>query len=191
MLEEAGGPAFRLARELGISGEIQPVRDKANYIARDGRLFSMPAQLLRVLSVSGALRAARGFVVPSSAYEDNRSVGGWAARRFGSEFAQRIIDPIVCGIYAGDPERLSLDATFPLIRELEHAHRSMLIAALKCKPVKRTVYTFRNGMQTLTSGLAQHIGPALRTSCTVSSVTLVGGLDTGLKATASPYKRGG
>jgi oxygen-dependent protoporphyrinogen oxidase len=175
VLEEAGGPVYRLVSGLGISGEIQAAREKGNYIAWHERLFSMPSQLFRVLSVRGALRAARGFVAPSSASDARASVSSWASRRLGDEFARRIVDPMVCGVYAGDPDRLSLHATFPAITEFERRHRSMLIAAFRSKPVKRSVYTFRNGMETLTSTLARRIGPALRTGCRVSGIDRTGG----------------
>jgi oxygen-dependent protoporphyrinogen oxidase len=175
VLEEPGGPVHRLVTSLGISDEIHAAREKGNYIAWHERLFSMPSQLLRVLSVRGALRAARGFVTPSSPSDAGASVSSWAIRRLGDEFARRIVDPMVCGVYAGDPDRLSLHATFPAISEFERTHRSMLVAAFKSKPVKRSVYTFRNGMETLTSILAQRIGPALRTGCKVCSVKRVSG----------------
>jgi oxygen-dependent protoporphyrinogen oxidase len=175
VLEEPDGPVYRLAGELGISHEIQFAREKANYIACHERLFSMPSQLLRVLSVRGALRAARGFVAPLSPSDACASVGAWAARRLGCEFARRIVDPMVCGVYAGDPDRLSLDATFPEIRGFERAHCSLLVGAFRSKPVKKSVYTFRGGMETLTSTLAQRIGPALRTGCKVSGVAHVVG----------------
>jgi oxygen-dependent protoporphyrinogen oxidase len=175
VLEEPGGPVCRLVSSLGISGEIQAAREKGNYIAWHERLFSMPSQLLRVLSVRGALRAARGFVAPSSPSDAGASVSSWATGRLGDEFARRIVDPMVCGVYAGDPDRLSLHATFPVITEFERTHRSMLIAAFRSKSLKRSVYTFRNGMETLTSTLARRIGPALRTGCKVSGVNRVGG----------------
>jgi oxygen-dependent protoporphyrinogen oxidase len=170
VLEETGGPVCQLASSIGISGEIQSAREKGNYIAWHERLFSMPSQLLQVLSVRGALRAARGFVAPSPPSDAGASVSSWASRRLGDEFARRIVDPMVCGVYAGDPDRLSLHATFPAITEFERTHRSMLIAAFRSKPVKRSVYTFRNGMETLTSTLARQIGPALRTGCKVSGI---------------------
>jgi oxygen-dependent protoporphyrinogen oxidase len=174
VLEEPEGPVYRLASDIGIASAIQPAREKANYIAWRGRLLSMPAQLVRVLSLRGTLRAARGFVAPSSPTDGDASVAAWATRRLGSEFAHRILDPMLCGVYAGDPEMLSFDATLTSIREFERAHRSMLIAAFKSKPIKRSVYTFRNGMETLTSTLARRIGPALRTGHRVLRVATAG-----------------
>jgi len=188
VLEEPDGPVYRLASDIGIASAIQPAREKTNYIAWRGRLLSMPAQLMRVLSLRGALRAARGFVAPSSPIDGDASVAAWATRRLGSEFAHRILDPMLCGVYAGDPEMLSSDATLTPIREFERAHRSMLIAAFKSKSIKRSVYTFRNGMETLTSTLARRIGPALRTGYKASRVAIAGSRAYVLRWRADPWR---
>lgn len=163
VLEETGGPVWRLARDLGIAAEMLYPREKGNYIAWGGRLCSMPAQLHRVLSLGGMVRASRGLLLARAPDGDEESVAQWARRRFGDEFACRVIDPMVSGIYAGDPERLSLEAAFPDLYDLERKHRSLAVGAFKSKPAKRRHYSFRNGMGALTEALAQRLGTAVRT----------------------------
>jgi oxygen-dependent protoporphyrinogen oxidase len=164
VLEAAGGPVYRLASDLGIASEIQYPREQENFIASHGRLFSAPAQLHRVLSIPALLRAGSGLVLPRRPSDCDQSVTSWASRRFGREFASRIIDPIISGVYAGDPERLSLEAAFPEIAEFDRKHRSLIAGAFRSKPQKRQPYTFRNGMGTLTEALAMRAGAALLTS---------------------------
>jgi len=171
ILEEPNGPVSRLAKDLGIAGEIQAAAQKENLIASNGRLFKMPAQLHKLLSTRGILRVARGLVSRSEPRGREEAIGAWVRRRFGDEFARRVADPMVSGIYAGDPEQLSLDATFAAVRDLERMHSRLLVAAFLSKPAKRVVYTFRNGMSTLTETLAQRIGPALRTRVDVTGIS--------------------
>lgn len=171
VLEETGGPVWRLAKDLGISGDIVMARRAGNFIASNGRLFAMPSQLHRLLSVRGILRAGRGLFSPAEPGAGDEPVAAWVRRRFGDEFARRVADPMVCGIYAGDPERLSLDATFPAVRDLDRAYPRLLVGMFRSEPAKRNVYTFRNGMGTLTESLVKRIGPALRTGVKIAGIS--------------------
>jgi oxygen-dependent protoporphyrinogen oxidase len=163
VLEKPGGPVYRLAQDLGIGAEILYPKDDGNFIAWGGRLYSMPSQLYRVLSFGGMVRAASGLLLAKAPGGSEESVGTWARRRFGREFACRVIDPVVSGVCAGDLERLSLDAVFPEIGTLERNYRSLAAGAFKNKPAKRHHYSFRNGMGALTEALAQRLGRALHT----------------------------
>ena len=163
VLEEPEGPVCRLARGLGIDAGMLYPRETGNYIAWGERLYPMPAQLYRVLSPGGMLRAARGLLFAKAPAGAEESVAMWARRRFGDEVALRVIDPMVSGICAGDPERLSLDAVFPELGTLERKHRSLLAGAFRRKSVRRHHYSFWNGMGTLTEALANRLGTALRT----------------------------
>jgi protoporphyrinogen/coproporphyrinogen III oxidase len=171
VLEEANGPVMRLARDLGIGGEVEAARRQGNFIASHGRLFAMPSQLPKMLSVKGMLRAGRGLVSRSEPHQTEEPIASWVRRRFGDEFARRVVDPMVCGIYAGDPERLSLDATFPAVRDLERSHRRLVAGLFRSHPVKRSVYSFRNGMGTLTEALAGKLGSALRRGAKVAGIS--------------------
>jgi protoporphyrinogen/coproporphyrinogen III oxidase len=171
VLEEENGPVMRLARDLGIAGEVEPAREQGNFIASKGRLFAMPSGLPKMLSLKGTLRAGRGLVARCEPGEKEEPIAAWVRRQFGDEFARRVADPMVCGIYAGDPERLSLDATFPAFRESERSHSRLLAGMFGSRPVKRSVYSFRNGMGTLTESLAGKLGPALCKGAKVEGIS--------------------
>jgi protoporphyrinogen/coproporphyrinogen III oxidase len=171
ILEEPNGPVMRLARDLGIDRAVEPAREQGNFIASKGRLFAMPSGLPQMLSLKGILRAGRGLVARCEPGGREESIAAWVRRRFGDEFARRVADPMVCGIYAGDPERLSLDATFPAVRGLERSHSRLVAGMFRSRPVKRNVYSFRNGMGTLTESLAGKLGPALRRRAKVAGIT--------------------
>jgi protoporphyrinogen/coproporphyrinogen III oxidase len=121
------------------------------------------------------MRMFRGLLVRNLPRAGDESIGGWARRHLGEEFASRIADPMVCGVYAGDLERLSLDATFPAMRRIESSHRRLIAGVVGSKPNRHKAYSFRNGMGTLTSTLAQRIGAALHTRFTAVRIVAGGG----------------
>jgi oxygen-dependent protoporphyrinogen oxidase len=160
-LEERDGSVQRLARELGIADRIRPAKQTGQYLAWDDGVWSVPKQLPRLLSFKGLCRAALETCVGRGPRGEEESVAAWARRRFGDEVAQRLIDPMISGIYAGDPERLSAQAAFALGVELEHKQRSVILGAFKSKPARRGVLSFANGMGSLPAALADALGSAL------------------------------
>ncbi len=161
-LEEAGGPVQRLAGELGIVDRLAPAKALGNYLAWGDRAWSMPRQLHRVLSLPGLARAALDLFLPRGGGGGEESLAAWARRRFGAEVALRLVDPLLSGIFAGDPERLSIEAVLPSGVELERRHRSVLVGVLKSAARRRRVHTFSNGMATLPEALASALGSALQ-----------------------------
>jgi len=65
-------------------------------------------------------------------------MASFVRRKFGDELLDRLVAPFVSGVYAGDPERLSLRAAFPTIHEFEAKHGSVLRGAIKSLPAKGT-----------------------------------------------------
>lgn len=63
----------------------------------------------------------------------DESVAGFVRRRLGREALERLIQPLVGGIYTADPERLSLAATMPRFLEMERDHGSLIRAAFATK----------------------------------------------------------
>ena len=70
-------------------------------------------------------RAGRGEVLP------DESLAAFVRRRFGKEALERIVQPLVGGIYTSDPEKLSLAATMPRFLDMESEHRSLILATRK------------------------------------------------------------
>jgi protoporphyrinogen/coproporphyrinogen III oxidase len=120
-----------------------------------------------LLSLLGKLRAAAEFFVPPHRNSEDESIAAFAVRRFGREMYERVLQPLVGGIYTGDPANLSLAATFPRFIEMEQRHGSLIRAARQQR--KRTTASadsgvryglfasFREGMSELPDALQQRI----------------------------------
>jgi oxygen-dependent protoporphyrinogen oxidase len=67
----------------------------------------------------------------------DESLGDFVRRRLGREALQRIAEPIVAGIHAGDPEQMSVRATFPMFLDMEREHRSLILAMLKRRKARQ------------------------------------------------------
>jgi oxygen-dependent protoporphyrinogen oxidase len=100
------------------------------------------------------------------------SVQQFAARHVGEEAARVVAGAFVRGVYAGDAAKLSLDASFPMMRELEKKHRSLLLAMGKGGGAKnrsgtrgqqgtRTLWSLKRGMGSLVERLAESLGSAI------------------------------
>jgi oxygen-dependent protoporphyrinogen oxidase len=137
--------AIELCRELGLATELVPTneRHRRALVVRDGRLLPVPEGfvLMRphslrgvwespVLSLAGKLRLLAEPLVKTPA-EVNRpgydeSVASFARRRLGRQAFERLVQPLIAGIFVADAERLSLAATFPEFLEAERRYGSLL-----------------------------------------------------------------
>lgn len=133
--------ALALCRELGLEGRLAGPRPEARraFVLRGGRLREIPAGLsglvparigpfLRsgLLSPLGRARLALEPLLPRRAAPGDESLASFVRRRLGGEAYERLVEPLMAGIYAGDGERISLAATFPALRDLEIRHGSLL-----------------------------------------------------------------
>lgn len=134
-------PMIDLARELGIEQELTGTNPEAKktYILHRGKLHAMPPGLVlgvpteiapfaktSLLTWGGKLRALMDFVLPARKETGDESLGGFLERRLGTEVMERIAEPLLAGIYAGDLRSLSLQATFPQFGEAERKRGSLI-----------------------------------------------------------------
>jgi protoporphyrinogen/coproporphyrinogen III oxidase len=117
-------PAHRGAMVV-CRGQLQPVPDGFLLMApnRLGAVLRSP-----ILSIPGKLRlACESFIAVKPAAGDE-SLASFARRRLGREAFERLVQPLIGGIYTADPEKLSLAATLPRFLEMERQHGSLLRA---------------------------------------------------------------
>ena len=178
-----------LVEELGITDEIAEGDPKAPaYVYFNGRLHPVPSGAgafikSKLLSFGGKLRIFKEPFVPVRRADSEESVASFARRRIGDEAAERMVAPFVSGIYAGDADRLSVQAAFPKLSNLEtsygglfrgtfakarEARRAKKAASAvldKAAPTRRRLCSFRSGMSFLPKTLAVEIGEDLLKDC--------------------------
>lgn len=159
----------RLIRESGLDGEKITASPAARrrYLLRGGRLHPLPGgpqDLIKTpLFSSGAkLRLLREPWIARSGNDDSEeSLAGFARRRLGQEILDYAVGPFVSGVYAGDPERLSVRWAVPRLHALEREHGSLIRGALalgKGALPDGAMISFRRGLEELPRRLADRIG---------------------------------
>ncbi len=162
--------AIGLCEELGITDRVIPrdARNAATFVRHGNDLRPLPAGLtgmiptrLDTLETSGILAPAglARFVaeadLPPAPDQGDESIGAFISRRFGAEAYERLIEPLMGGIYAGDAMQLSLAATFPQLRRLELEHGSLTRGLVAPEPSGRPPFASLDaGMDVLVTTLA-------------------------------------
>ncbi len=108
----------------------------------DGFLMMAPTKMwpmavTPVLSPLGKMRAGLEYFLPPRREEADESMAGFVRRRLGREIFERLVEPLVSGVYAADMEKLSLLATLPRFREMEREHGSLIRAMRKQMKAQR------------------------------------------------------
>ena len=173
-----------LCTELGIEDQlIQAPAGAPRYVLIDGGLRAVPlnpAAMLTssLLSAKTKWRIARDAFGATRAPEQDESIAAFVRRKFGEDLLDRLVAPFVSGIYAGDPERISLRAAFPQVHEAEKSAGSIIRGMMRAAksqegPRERpTLLSFRNGNETLVRALAQKVGSRLRLDAEVLGIAV-------------------
>jgi oxygen-dependent protoporphyrinogen oxidase len=158
---------------------------EARYVVRDRRPVSMPGSPLGFLttplfSVRAKLAVLREPFIKPRREGPEESIAQFVQRRFNQEMLDHAIDALVAGIYAGDPYQLSLPHAFPKLKALEDNYGSMIkgqIFGAKARKKSGEVakdraakFSFDEGLQVLTDGLAHQLGDSVRLSTSVSAL---------------------
>lgn len=116
-----------------FGGKLHPVPDGFQLMT-PSKLWPMATSPL--LSATGKLRMAGEYLVPPRKSRNDESLASFVRRRFGPEAFERLVQPLVGGIYTADPEKLSMAATLPQFLEMERRHGGLLRSILKA-PAKK------------------------------------------------------
>ena len=174
-----------LVRELGIESELLEANPSApRYVLRGGRLRQIPMSPPALVGSPLLGLGSRWRIVSepfrrTSPPGHEESVAEFVRRKFGHEILEYLVSPFVSGVFAGDPERLSLRAAFPTLEEWERQFGSVLRGAMKSRPPngakKRAppLCSFRRGISTLTDALAHDLGASVRTGVRVERLSKV------------------
>ena len=188
--------SWDLAHELGLGERILVAHENAEhrYLWVNGALRALPMKPAAffgsdLLSRRGRARVLLEPFMPKGPAGQDESVFSFASRRIGREAASVLVDAMVSGIYAGDPERLSLMAAFPRMKQMEETHGSLVKAMIaKMREARRSrtkaggpmgpggkLTSFDGGMQVLVDRLVEIAGPRLRLETSVTGMEPVEG----------------
>jgi protoporphyrinogen/coproporphyrinogen III oxidase len=193
-LIEAGPNSFQenardvaeLLAELGLSSSIVVTAPaaKKRFIVRGGRLRPAPLSPPGLLTTGlfspyGKLRLLRDLGMNPRTRPDDVSLATLVREHFGREFLDYAFNPLVSGVYAGDPEKLSARHAFPSLWTAEQTHGSLIRGMIAQGATRRRqgapktrLLSFRDGLQTLPDTLARALPPGtLVTSTRVESLT--------------------
>ena len=182
----------QLIRDAGLASRklaTDPAAE-ARYVVRYRRPIAMPGSppgffTTRLFTLGAKLAVLREPFVPPRRDGVEESIGQFVVRRFNQEFLDHAIDALVAGIYAGDPNQLSLTHAFPKLKALEDKYGSLIKGQIwgardrkksgEVAKDRAPKFSFDEGLQVLPDGLATRLGPALKLNCPVTRLTPVAG----------------
>lgn len=178
--------------ELSKKVSLEPMRSndasRKRFIFSDGRLHRLPESppaflSSSLLSLSGRLRTMAELVIPGNV-KDEETLASFARRRLGREAYEKLIDPMASGIFAGNPETLSLRACFPRVYDLEARYGGLIRGMLNLQRQRKkqgssekvgagpggTLTSFYHGMEELVTALRDFLGERIRTGSKVQGI---------------------
>jgi protoporphyrinogen/coproporphyrinogen III oxidase len=188
-----------LVNRLNLSSEVvrAPRSAAIRYVVRNGHTVPLPMGLVAfartpLISSRAKLRVlAEPFIPRKSGQAQEESISEFVRRRLGAEVLDYAVDPFVSGVYAGDPEHLTIQHALPLLAQLEDEHGSLFWGAIQrmvrarrqsAGRIDRTPFAFREGMRTLPDALVELLGDDVRCRHAVTDVVAVAG---GFEVTAA------
>ncbi len=179
---------WSLLAHLGLESSVVPASAEApkRFVVRKNKLVPIPMsppELLttRLLSNTAKLAIFGEPLVEQSESPMEESIAGFVRRRFNQEVVDYVANPFVAGVYAGDPEQLSIRHALPRLYGLERSHGSVIRAFAGTSRAKRRkkaageeppapLISFREGMAQLPEALARELGTAVRLKAPVTQI---------------------
>lgn len=173
-----------LCRDLGLGNNLigtQPVKRKTSILDSgrlkplpDGVMLIVPTRLMPfalspLFSIFGKLRMAMEILIPPRSEAGDETLASFIRRRLGNEALDKLAEPLLSGIYTNDPEKMSLQSSFPRFIALEKKFGSLTRGMLSTKRSRRRnsppgsnhqlpmFVTLEEGLEQLTDTLQHHI----------------------------------
>ncbi|HUR72661.1 MAG TPA: protoporphyrinogen oxidase [Sporichthya sp.] len=179
--------AVELIRAVGLSGDlVHPGTNSAGVWSR-GHVRALPAEQVMgipsdlaalarsgIVSTAGVLRAMGDEATPVRPQAEDVAVGAYVGERLGPEIVERLIDPLLGGVYAGHAEQLSMFATLPQFTRAVTEGVPLTTAAAQVRAQAQPGPVFAGiagGVGRLPAALARHSGAQVRTGVTVQGLS--------------------
>ncbi|MDF9798472.1 oxygen-dependent protoporphyrinogen oxidase [Catalinimonas alkaloidigena] len=177
----------RLVEELGLQPQLIFANQEAKkrYILKNKRLISLPTGPLSFLGTdlfpaSAKLRLLKEPFVKKTDPTEDISIADFVRHRLGEEFLTNAVDPFISGIYAGNPEKLSVKSAMPRLYALEEKYGSLIKGAIagarerkksgETSKQSAQQFSFKEGMQTLPRALAASMNDSIQYDSVVEKI---------------------
>jgi protoporphyrinogen/coproporphyrinogen III oxidase len=180
--------AGSLARRLGLGDDLVAPATGSVWLWLDGHLRPLPAGTVlgaptdpialarsRVLGPGALARAGLDLALPRRRIAGDQSVAALVGERFGSAVVDTLVEPLLGGVYAGNPNQLSAEATVPQITSAARDHRSLLRGLRASRrtqpPADGPVFqTLAGGLERLVGAMASDLGDRVRMGAAVDAI---------------------
>ncbi len=183
--------AMGLCEELGLKDKVLRSNDSARkrFILSKNKLHQLPEGPgsffgTGLMSISGKLRIIAEIWQAKGDPEKDETIQEFARRRLGDEAYNMLLDPMITGIFAGDPTRMSLKTCFPRIHELEMQYGGLIKAMFKLMWEKKkrgeksggpagpsgSIVAFNEGLQEIIDLLAEELKDITHLNTRITSI---------------------
>lgn len=138
--------AMELCKRIGLTDKLLPTNEenKKTFVLSGGKLHVLPEGVIlmiptkilplatsSLISIPGKVRMAMEVFIPPKKDKKDETLGSFVRRRLGQEALDKIAEPLVAGVHAGDPETMSVRASFPKFVQLEEESGSLIRGMVK------------------------------------------------------------
>jgi len=184
-------PTLKLVHALGLEDQLVRNGTGQSYVLTGGKLHKIPKGSYRgiptrllpywrssMFSLKGKLRGSMDLFLSKGKALEDQSLGHFFRRRFGNEFVENLIEPLLAGIYSGNIDEMSLMATFPNFYELVQEHGSLVkglqqtmnMPKKQPKAAQGAFYSLENGLGTLIDALTDDLDGILKLNTRVDHI---------------------
>jgi len=180
--------AIELCKKLGLGDRLVGTNREQTktYVYTGKKLVTMPDGLSLMIptkflpfaftplfSWPGKARMALDLIIPKKRGNGDESLASFVRRRMGEEALRKMAEPMLAGIYASDPETMSIHSTFPMFVQTEKKYRSLILGMLARKRQLLTQKPTKNHQpfslfMTLKNGLGEMVDAVIEKSPDVS-----------------------
>lgn len=181
-----------IVEELGLENQLVYANKEGNkrYILRNNQLHALPMSppafiKTKLFSPAAKLRLLAEPFIGRSKDGYYQSISEFVTRRLGKEFLDYAINPFVAGVYAGNPEELSVKSAFPKLYELEEKYGGLIVGTIRSIKERKKraekskqsakMLSFLDGMQILPKAIAKHLGNKVKFQSEVTSIKKIPG----------------
>ena len=178
-----------IVADIGLSDQMIYANKEGNkrYILKNNELLPLPTSpgkflSTKLFSTKAKLRLLKEPFVGKSEDGYNQSIAEFVSRRLGQEFLDNAIDPFVSGVFAGDPNKLSVKSAFPKLYRLEEVYGGLIKGMIKGAKERKQrkedskqnakMFSFRNGMQSFPKAIAKKLSGNIFYDCSIKNIGL-------------------